>query len=89
MHARNIILGSLGGRVIIHGDTHTAHQAIEFYQQTRRGLSANVQIRWVLTDSGFSEEKFLGYLEDEGTRHSGVTDNEVRAKNDLRYSAVA
>ena len=45
------------------GDTHTAHQCIAFYQQTRRGLPATVRIGWTLADSGFGEEGFLEHLE--------------------------
>lgn len=47
------------------GDTHTAHQVIAFYQQTRGGLSGSVHIRWTLADSGFGEEGFLEHLEGE------------------------
>jgi hypothetical protein len=47
------------------GNTHTAHQAIEFYKQTRRGLPETLRIRWTLADSGFGEEGFLEHLESE------------------------
>lgn len=45
------------------GDTHTAHQCVAFYDQTRQGLSSSICIRWVLADSGFGEEGFLEHLE--------------------------
>lgn len=45
------------------GDTHTAHQCVDFYEQTRMGLPRSVRIRWVLADSGFGEEGFLEHLE--------------------------
>lgn len=45
------------------GDTHTAHQCVAFYDQTRLGLSSALYIRWVLADSGFGEERFLEHLE--------------------------
>ena len=48
------------------GDTHTAHQAIAFYEQTRRELPQNLRIRWTLADSGFGEEGFLEHLEGKG-----------------------
>ncbi len=51
------------------GDTHTAHQAVEFYKQTRRGLPASVRIRWTLADSGFGEEAFLEPLEAQNAPH--------------------
>ena len=51
------------------GDTHTAHQAITFYRQTRLGLPASVRIGWTLADSGFGEEGFLEHLEAEGERY--------------------
>ncbi len=48
------------------GDTHTAHQCVAFYKQTRQGLPKGLNISWVLADSGFSEENFLEYMENEG-----------------------
>lgn len=45
------------------GDTHSAHQLIAFYDQTRLGLPKGLLIRWVLADSGLSEEAFLEHLE--------------------------
>lgn len=45
------------------GDTHTAHQCVVFYEQTRVGLPRSIRIRWVLADSGFGEERFLEHLE--------------------------
>ena len=51
------------------GDTHTAHQCIAFYQQTRRGLPDTVRIGWTLADSGFGEEGFLEHLEAEKERY--------------------
>jgi len=45
------------------GDTHTAHQCVVFYAQTRVGLPSSMRIRWVLADSGFGEEGFLEHLE--------------------------
>jgi len=51
------------------GDTHTAHQCVAFYEQTRRGLPLSMRIRWVLTDSGFGEEGFLEHLEGKDQRY--------------------
>jgi len=51
------------------GDTHTAHQCVAFYEQTRRGLPSALRIRWVLTDSGFGEEGFLEHLEGKSQRY--------------------
>jgi len=51
------------------GDTHSAHQVIEFYKQTRRGLPKGLKIVWTLADSGFGEDDFLSYLEAEGERY--------------------
>jgi hypothetical protein len=45
------------------GDTHSAHQCIAFYDQTRQGLPRTLRIRWTLADSGFGEEAFLEHLE--------------------------
>lgn len=51
------------------GDTHTAHQSVAFYEQTRRGLPSGLSISWVLADSGFGEEGFLEHLEGENQRY--------------------
>jgi hypothetical protein len=51
------------------GDTHSAHQCIAFYEQTRRELPAWLRIRWILADSAFSEEGFLEHLEQRGDRY--------------------
>jgi len=51
------------------GDTHTAHQCVAFYEQTRIGLPSSLRIRWTLADSGFGEEGFLEHLEAEGDRY--------------------
>jgi hypothetical protein len=48
------------------GDTHSAHQCIVFYEQTRRELPEGLRIRWTLADSGFGEEGFLEHLEGKG-----------------------
>ncbi|MCX8090446.1 MAG: transposase, partial [Verrucomicrobiae bacterium] len=45
------------------GDTHSAHQAVAFYEQTRRELPGGLKLSWVLADSGFGEEGFLERLE--------------------------
>ncbi len=45
------------------GDTHSAHQVIAFYEQTRRRLPKNLRIGWTLADSGFGEEGLVEYLE--------------------------
>jgi len=52
------------------GDTHSAHQVIAFYDQTRRELPRSVLIRWVLADSGFGEDGFLEHLEGEKQRYA-------------------
>jgi hypothetical protein len=46
------------------GDTHTAHQCVAFYDQTRRELPRSLHIRWVLADSGFGDPVFFGHLEE-------------------------
>jgi len=48
------------------GDTHTAHQAIACYEQTRRELPRNLRMRWTLADSGFGEEGLLEHWEGQG-----------------------
>lgn len=45
------------------GDTHTAHQVRDFFDQTVRGLPSHLALRRVLADSGFGEEPFLEHLE--------------------------
>lgn len=52
------------------GDTHSAHQAIAFYDQTRRELLPGLRIRWILADSGFGEESFLEHVEGEKQRYA-------------------
>ncbi len=51
------------------GDTHTAHQACAFYDQTRRWLRKSLVVSWVLADSGFGQEEFLAHLEGQGQRY--------------------
>ncbi len=51
------------------GDTHSAHQCIGFYEQTRRGLPPSLRITWTLADSGFGEEGFLEHLEGQNQRY--------------------
>jgi len=51
------------------GDTHSAHQCAEFYDQTRREFPATLRLRWVLADSGFGEEAFLKHLEQDPQRY--------------------
>ncbi len=51
------------------GDTHTAHQVCEFYDQTRRWLPKSLKVSWVLADSGFGQEEFLAHLEGQGQRY--------------------
>jgi hypothetical protein len=51
------------------GDTHSAHQCIGFYQQTRRELPDTLRVQWVLADSGFGEEGFLEHLEAQNQRY--------------------
>ena len=51
------------------GDSHTAHQSIAFYEQTRQELLSAVRIRWVLADSGFADDNFLAHLEQQNQRY--------------------
>ncbi len=59
---------SLGSGYVVNlwnrrGDTYSAHQCINFYEQTWRELPDGLRIRWILCDSGFGEEDFLEHLE--------------------------
>lgn len=72
--SQNPIIASIGTGYNVNiwnrsGDTHTAHQSIEFYEQTRRGLPVNLRISWVLADSGFPGNKFLTHLEARGDNY--------------------
>ena len=51
------------------GDTHTAHQCVNFYDQTCKGLSDSLKISWLLADSGFGEDRFLSHLEGKNQRY--------------------
>ena len=48
------------------GNTHTAHQAVFFFEQTLAGLPPFLRILRVLADCGFCNEEFLAYLEQKG-----------------------
>lgn len=45
------------------GNTHSAHQCVEFYEQTLRELPKSIGIRRTLTDSGFYDIGFIEHLE--------------------------
>ena len=51
------------------GNTHSAEQALPFYDQTRRALAGRVNIDWVLGESGFAEDAMLTHLEQEPQRY--------------------
>jgi len=48
------------------GDCHSAHRAVDFFQQTVRALGSSFRVKRVLGDSGFYNVDFISYLESEG-----------------------